>query len=80
MDTADLPNRPEASAPGSIFQPGANSSMESDNSKPLPVVVWCAKRAKFLKPCTGEFSTLPECACIPMDNFLNDGLMGLIPQ
>lgn len=80
MDSADLPNKPEASALGSISLHGANSALESDNSKPSRVVVWCVKRAKFLKPCTDEFSTLPECACIPMGHYLNDGLMGRIPR
>ena len=75
MDTADLPSKPEASVPGSTSLLGANNALESDNSKPSRVAVWCAKRVKFLKPCTNGFSGLPECACIPMVNCLNGGLM-----
>lgn len=80
MDSAALPNKPEPSAPGSTSPLGASSNMASATSKPLRVVVWCAQREKSLRPCTSAFSTLPECACIPMGNYLRDGLMGRIPR
>lgn len=80
MDSADLLNKPEASATGSISLHGASNASESDSSKPSRVVVWCAKRGKFSKPCTEGFSTLGECACIPMAHYLNDGLTGRIQR
>ena len=78
MDSAASHNKPEASAPGSISLHGANKNTGSEISKPLRVVVWCARRGKFLRPCTNEFSGLPECACIPMVNYLNAGQMDRI--
>lgn len=74
MDTVDLPNKPEASAPGSTCPLGANNASASDNCEPSRVVVWCVIRGKFLRPCTDAFSALGECACIPMVNYLNAGL------
>lgn len=76
MESAASRNKPEASAHGSISPHGANSNTALAISKPLRVVVWCAKREKYLRPCTSAFSTLPECACIPMHHYLRDGLMG----
>ena len=73
MDSVDSLNKPEASAHGSTSPPGASNSTASGTYKQLKVVVWCARRVKFCRPCTSEFSTLPECACIPMVRYLNAG-------
>ena len=80
MDLEDLPIKPGIFVRGSTSLAGASNSTESENSGRSKVVVWCAQREKSLRPCTSAFSTLPECACIPMGNYLRDGLMGRIPR
>lgn len=80
MDSADSPSKPDTFAHGSIFPRGANSGLESDSCKPSRVVVWCVKRAKFLKPCTGDPFNPRECACIPMEQYLKGGQMDRIHQ
>ena len=73
MDQEDLTNKPATSALGSTFPAGANSNTASANLRRPTVVVWCAQRVKFLRPCTEEFSRLPACFCIPMLNYLSAG-------
>lgn len=43
------------------------------------IVVWCKERArdpnfehKTRPPCCSTWEQLPECACIPMKNYLRD--------
>lgn len=43
------------------------------------IVVWCKERArdpefehKTRPPCSQTWAELPECACIPMKNYLRD--------
>lgn len=74
MDQEDSFNKPAISARGSTFRAGANSNTASENLERPTVVVWCAQREKFLRPCTHEFVLLPACFCIPMLNYLNAGL------
>ena len=73
MEQEDLTNKPAISARGSTFPAGANSNTASEKSERSKVVVWCAQREKFLRPCTHEFVLLPACFCIPMLNFLSAG-------
>lgn len=73
MDQEDLSSKPAISARGSTFPAGASSNTALANLKRPTVVVWCAQRVKFLRPCTEEFSRLPACFCIPMLNYLCGG-------
>ena len=73
MDQEDLTNKPETFALGSTFPVGANSNTASANLKRPTVVVWCAQRVRFLRPCTEEFSRLPACFCTPMLHYLCGG-------
>jgi hypothetical protein len=41
------------------------------------IVIWCKERAsnpefkhKTIKPCSDTWAALPECACVPMSNYL----------
>jgi hypothetical protein len=75
MDQEDLPIKPGIFVRGSISPAGASNSTESENCERSRVVVWCAQREKFLRPCTTEFICLPVCVCTPMLRFLFGGQM-----